>query len=63
MSEAQFPDAMKKFVKFIVCLAVLGTVIALAAYFLFILPGQVLTPPTNTCTFYHTIVGDWWSCT
>jgi hypothetical protein len=63
MSEAQSPDAMKQFVKFIVCLTVLGTVIALAAYFLFILPGQALIPPSNGCVYHHTIFGDWLDCT
>ena len=62
MPEVQSPDAMKDLVKFVICLAVLGTVIALAAYFLVIQPAQVLTPPTNHCTYYHTIFGNWWSC-
>lgn len=62
MSEAQSPDALKQFVKFIACLAVLGTVIALAAFFLFILPGQALTAPSNACVYHHTIFGDWLDC-
>lgn len=53
---------MKKIVKSIVCLAILGTVIALAVYFIFILPGQALTPPSNGCVYHHTIFGDWWDC-
>lgn len=62
MSEAQSSDAMKQFVKFIVCLAILGTVIALAAYFLVILPGQAPIPPSNGCVYHHTIFGDWLYC-
>jgi hypothetical protein len=63
LSEAHSSDAMKNLVKFIICLAILATVIALAAYFLVILPGQALTPPTNGCTYHHTIFGDWLTCT
>lgn len=63
MSGAQSPDATKNLVKFIVCLAILGTVIALAAYYLVILPTQVPTPPSNLCTYHHTIFGDWVTCT
>lgn len=63
MSEAHASDAMKNLMKFIVCLAIIGTVIALAAYFLIIQPGQALSPPTNMCTYHHTIFGDWMECT
>jgi len=49
MSEATQSDAMKNLVKFMVCLAILGTVIALAAYFGVILPAQqaMVHPPAN----------------
>ena len=49
MSEATQSDAMKNLVKFMVCLAILGTIIALAAYFGVILPAQqaMVHPPMN----------------
>jgi hypothetical protein len=51
MSEVQSSDALKKLVQVMICLAVLGTIIALAVYFGLILPGQVvaasLAPPMN----------------
>ena len=62
MSEAQTSEAMKNLVKFMVCLAILGSVIALTAYVLVALPGQVPTPLSNLCTHYHTIFGDWVTC-
>jgi len=40
MSEATQSDAMKNLVKFLVCLAILGTILALAIYFGVILPAQ-----------------------
>lgn len=40
MSEAQSPDAMKKLVKFMICLAISGTIIAIAVYFIVIFPAQ-----------------------
>jgi hypothetical protein len=63
LSEAHSSDAIKKLVKFIVCLTILGTVIALAVYFIVVLPTQALIPPTNGCTYHHTIFGDWLTCT
>ncbi len=48
MSEATQSDAMQNLVKFMVCLAILGTIIALAAYFGLILPSQTpVHPPAN----------------
>nr|WP_321353016.1 hypothetical protein [uncultured Methanoregula sp.] len=49
MSEAIQPDAMKNLVKFLVCLAILGMILALATYFGLILPSQQATvhPPAN----------------
>jgi len=48
MSEATQSDAMKNLVKFMVCLAILGTIIALAIYFGVILPSPApVHPPTN----------------
>jgi hypothetical protein len=48
MSEAQ-PDAIKQLVKFILCLAILGTILALAWYLAVALPVQhaVLVAPVN----------------
>ena len=40
MSEATQSDAMKNLVKFLVCLAILGTILALAIYFGVTLPAQ-----------------------
>jgi hypothetical protein len=61
MPDAQSPDAMKKLVKFIICLALFGSFIALALYLLAVIPG--LTPPTNGCVHYRFFLFDWWSCT
>lgn len=49
MSEAQSSDALKNLVIFIICLAIAGTVIALAYYFAVALPIQqaALLPPAN----------------
>ena len=49
MSEATQSDAMKNLVKFLVCLAILGTILALATYFGVILPAQqaMVHPPAN----------------
>lgn len=53
MSEATQSDAMKNLAKFMVCLAILGTIIALAIYFVVILPTQALVhPPTNEVYTY-----------
>ena len=48
MSEAQSPDALKNLVLFIVALAILGTLIALALYFI---AGTTAPPaaPVNLC--------------
>jgi len=43
MSEAQSPDSLKNLVLFIVALAILGTLIALAVYFI----AGTLAPPTE----------------
>jgi hypothetical protein len=51
MSESQSSDAMHNLVKFIICLAIAGTVIALVAYFMVALPGQqaaALSAPSNS---------------
>jgi len=40
MSETQSSDAMHNLVKFLICLAIAGTIIALVAYFAVVLPGQ-----------------------
>jgi hypothetical protein len=61
MPDAQSPDAMKKLVKFIICLALFGSLIALALYLFAVIPG--LTPPTNGCVHYRFIIFDWVSCT
>lgn len=53
---------LDRLVLFMVCLAILGTVIAFAVYFLVVQPGQVLTPPSNGCVYHHTIFGDWLDC-
>jgi len=63
MSEAHASDSMKNLVKFIACLAILGTVIALAVYFLVILPEQALVPPSNGCVYYRNMFGEWMTCT
>lgn len=50
MAEPQSSDAMKKLATFIVALAVFGTLIAFAVYFVAVLPAQTaagLNPPTN----------------
>jgi heme/copper-type cytochrome/quinol oxidase subunit 2 len=49
MSEAQQPDALKNLIWFIIGLAILGTVIALAIYFAVELPARqaALTAPAN----------------
>jgi len=51
MSESQQSDALKNLVIFIICLAILGTIIALAWYFAVDLPIQqaaALHAPMNT---------------
>ena len=51
MTEHQQSDALKNFVLFIIALAILGTIIALAWYFAVDLPLQqaaALNVPTNT---------------
>ena len=40
MSEARSSDAMKNLVKFMICLAIAGIIIALAGYFVVDLPMQ-----------------------
>ena len=49
MSEAQQSDALKKLVMFIICLAILGTILALVWYFAVDLPIQlaILHAPMN----------------
>jgi hypothetical protein len=49
MSEVQQSDAMMNLVKFIICLAIVGAVVALAVYFTVYLPMQhaALSVPTN----------------
>lgn len=48
MSDAQSSDAMIKLIKFLVCLAVLGIVIALVIYFTVVLPHAAAPQvPTN----------------
>jgi len=50
MSEIQSSDAMHNLVKFMICLAIAGTVVALVAYFAVVLPGQqaaALNAPSN----------------
>jgi len=52
MSEAHSSDVMRDLVKFMISLALLGTIIALAAYFMVALPNQVaagMTTPYNWC--------------
>ena len=52
MSEAHSSDVMRDLVKFMISLALLGTIIALAAYFLVALPNQIatgITAPQNWC--------------
>ena len=51
MTEAQSPDAMKKLVMFIIGIAILGTIIALAVYFVVELPAQNnIKAPSNGCS-------------
>jgi hypothetical protein len=40
MSEARSSDSMQNLVKFLICLAIAGTIIALIIYFAVVLPGQ-----------------------
>jgi len=49
MTEAQQSDALKNLVIFIIALAILGTVIALAWYFAVELPTAALNIPVNRC--------------
>lgn len=55
MSDAQPPDALKNLVIFLICLAILGTVIALVVYYGVVLPAEqghiqvVLNGPDSTC--------------
>ena len=52
MSEAQQSDALMKLLKFIICLAILGTIIALAWYFAVEIPLQqaaALVPANSGC--------------
>lgn len=54
MSEAQSSDVLANLVKFVIFLAILGTLAALAIYFLVIIPGQqaaVLGAPDNLFLF------------
>jgi len=63
MSEAQPPAEMRKLVKFMIGLALLGTIMALAAYFIMALPAQVaagMTAPNNWCVLDPT--GRIWIC-
>ncbi len=54
MTDAQPPDVMKKLVLFIIGIAILGTIIALAVYFTVNLPAQqaLLHAPMNTGIIY-----------
>jgi hypothetical protein len=50
MSETHQPDALRNLVKFVICLAILGTIVSLAWYFVVALPLQqatILHTPTN----------------
>lgn len=48
MSENSSPDALKDLVKFLVCLAILGAMVALVAYFAVVLPHDAaIQAPTN----------------
>jgi hypothetical protein len=48
MPEAPSPDTMNSLVKFLICLAVIGTVIALIIYFTVVLPhAAALQAPSN----------------
>ena len=50
MSHAQQPDALRNLVRFMICLAILGSILALAWYFAVVLPVQhaaALIPPPN----------------
>lgn len=44
MSEPQSSDAMKNLVKFLVCLAILGDILALAVWYITGNPGLLHTP-------------------
>ena len=58
MSEAPSSDAMKRLVKFFVCLAILGIIVALVVYLAVVLPGQqgiAAHAPMNIC-------GPVWGC-
>ena len=55
MSEAQQSDALMKLLKFIICLAILGTIIALAWYFAVEIPLQAAAlhvPANGSCKPY-----------
>jgi hypothetical protein len=56
MAEAQQSDALKNLVQFIVCLAIIGTIVALAWYFAVDLPLQqaaaLQVPPNTSCYPY-----------
>jgi hypothetical protein len=63
MSEAQSPNEMEKIVKFMIGLALLGTIIAVAAYFMVALPAQTsagIAAPNNWCHLDPT--GRIWIC-
>lgn len=49
MSEAQSPDALKNLVLFMVALAILGTLIALAVYVIAGIPAHPSAVPLNGC--------------
>lgn len=44
MSETQSSDAMKNLVKFLICLAILGVILALVAWYLTGNPGMIHAP-------------------
>jgi hypothetical protein len=53
MTEAQSPDAMKSLVIFMIKLAVLGVILAVAWYYLVELPRlAALAPPPNGTVFF-----------
>ena len=51
MSEEQSSDAIRRLVKFMIALAIFGTIISLAVYFVVVVPFQqaAMMAPANQC--------------
>ena len=55
-------DTLRRFIIFMITLAITAMVIALAIRFLGIIPGEGLAPPTNSCSFHRFAFWSWWTC-